>query len=166
MSANIFFIADTHFGHENLVWGIRKQFSNIKDHDETIVQIWNATVKQKDIVWHLGDVAWTKEALQWVKMLHGHKRLIMGNHDHFPILDYVASGFEKIYGIYKKYDMVMSHIPIHVRSLEDRWCFNVHGHIHYKKDDIVDSRYYNVCCDHHHFLPVSLETIRLARNSR
>ena len=54
--SNIFFIADTHFGHRNIC-KYRPQFKNPYEHDEYIIEQWNKTVnKKRDIVWVLGDM--------------------------------------------------------------------------------------------------------------
>ncbi len=50
--------------------------------NEEMVRIWNETVGPDDVVWHLGDVAVTDEALEeFVPRLNGTKLLVKGNYE-------------------------------------------------------------------------------------
>jgi len=146
-----------------------RPFKTIEDHDEAIVELWNATVSENDIVYHLGDVAFGgAENLKYVKYLNGTKHLIMGNHDHYRIMDYVEAGFIKIQGVMAYKEFVLSHVPLH--PAEMRWSHNIHGHIHDGKSSLPDSRYTNVNADVQGLVPRSLQSIRNAileeRNGR
>jgi calcineurin-like phosphoesterase family protein len=107
----IFFTADTHFGHNNIVPLTNRPFmdpadavswreckavgetipSALKERleaagklmDNTMIANWNAVVKPKDEVWHLGDFHMSKRlrAADYLRQLNGSKRLIRGNHD-------------------------------------------------------------------------------------
>jgi calcineurin-like phosphoesterase family protein len=159
----IFFIGDTHFSHKNILQFCpeSRPFSSIKEHDETIVELWNSTVSDNDIVYHLGDVAFGgADNLRYVKYLNGTKHLIMGNHDHYRIMDYVEAGFIKIQGVMKYKEFVLSHVPLHPDSM--RWGYNIHGHIHDASQNINDPRYINVNADVQGLIPRSLDSIRLA----
>lgn len=80
----VFFTADTHFGHANVIGMCHRPYANITEHDMGLVEAWNAVVGPDDTVWHLGDFAyraspkWTRRLFE---MLNGTKRLIVGNHD-------------------------------------------------------------------------------------
>lgn len=83
---DVWFTADNHFGHE-AVAKLRGGFS-VEEHDEWLVEKWNATVKPRDIVWHLGDVGSGPHShrrlardLAIVATLHGEKHLVAGNHE-------------------------------------------------------------------------------------
>jgi len=164
---NVFFTSDLHFGHENLrtfrneVHG--KSFSDVSDVDQWLLANWNSRVRHRDLVWVLGDVAWSKSDLEWLALCNGRKRLVMGNHDAegrgISIDDYLPY-FESIHGCIKKYGVVMTHVPIHVESLEFRWAHNVHGHIHHKEQNIKDTRYINVNVDVREGMPISLDELR------
>ncbi len=164
--SNVFFTSDLHLDHNSLVQFRNKvhgtNFTDAEDVNIHIVKMWNSKVKSKrDIVWVLGDVSWSKEGLKWLEYMNGDKRLILGNHDteKLHIADFLPY-FTQIHGIVKKYDIVMSHVPIHPESLEFRWKYNMHGHIHLKERDIDDKRYLNVNMDIRGFQPMSLDEVR------
>jgi len=162
MSANIFFIGDTHFGHSNIIefMDTRKHFKTIEHHDEALVELWNTVVKPKDIVYHLGDVAFGRDNLKYVRQLHGTKHLIMGNHDTYPIVDYIEAGFVKILGAFKYKEFILTHVPVHTNQLEFRWEYNIHGHIHNPERYSLDYRYFNVNADVIGLTPMPLEQVR------
>lgn len=143
---NIWVIADTHFGHRNILTFRRKDgtlirgalWNSIEDHDRSLIQNWNNVVAPQDHVYHLGDVVINKKSLGIVRELNGHKRLCLGNHDIFPVEAYLAAGFEKVYGVrvWPGHNLIFSHIPLHPDSLRQRSWKNIHGHLH---DNVVYS---------------------------
>jgi calcineurin-like phosphoesterase family protein len=118
-----FFISDTHFGHKKILQfePLRASFAScIEEHDEKLIDNWNKTVNKKDVVYHLGDVAWGSVVLEQCARLVGDKRLVMGNHDHYPTEKYLQY-FSKVYGVATlKTGEVLSHIPLHIDTME-RW---------------------------------------------
>ena len=77
-----FFTSDTHFNHGHIIKYCNRPFISMEEMNETIVQNWNKTVKQKDIIYHLGDVCWGLPDI-FLKKLNGYKILIQGNHDKY-----------------------------------------------------------------------------------
>ncbi|WP_263730005.1 metallophosphoesterase family protein [Cellulomonas sp. SG140] len=82
MSAgNIWLTSDLHLGHEKVatIRGFRSQLA----HDDAIERMWWDTVKPKDQVWVLGDIAVSSPAyaLNLLARVPGEKHLIWGNHD-------------------------------------------------------------------------------------
>lgn len=158
----VFFIGDTHFSHKNIIKFTpeTRPFNTIEDHDEVIIELWNSTVAEGDIVYHLGDVAFGGvDNLKFVRQLNGTKHLIMGNHDHYQMFDYIDAGFVKIQGVMRYKEFILSHIPLHPSNI-GRWGYNIHGHIHNAKDNLPDSRYINVNADVQGLVPRSLQSIR------
>lgn len=92
-------IADTHFGHRNIIKfeSEARPFATIEDHDAELVALWNATVSKGDIVWHLGDVLFGGAAFAILPRLNGTKKLVMGNHDRYPLTRYLEY-FTKVTG--------------------------------------------------------------------
>ena len=82
----IYFIADTHFYHRNSIKysAVRNCFTDELHMNEVLIDNWNKQVKPNDIVYHLGDFAFTnaENATNLLKSLSGKKIVISGNHDH------------------------------------------------------------------------------------
>ena len=153
--SKVFFIADTHFGH-NSILKYRTRFKTIQEHDETIIENWNKVVrKAKYQVWMLGDFCFKNkyydmEAL--IKRLNGTIHVILGNHCHVPYYSNVH-----ISPPIKKYGLWLSHFPIHPQEL--RGLRNVHGHVH--DETIDDDRYINVSADVVNYTPVEIGEVKV-----
>lgn len=172
MAKNIWVISDTHFNHDNIIKYCNRPFVDAKEMNEAIVSNWNETVKDGDIVYHLGDVymgvhpdpKYSNERL--ITSLKGRKRLILGNHDNGK--DQVLQRtFQKIsiWRMFVEHGLMLSHVPIHPGSFRHKTTINVHGHTH---DNIVvddfgnpDYRYLNVCVDKTNFYPVHIDSLRV-----
>lgn len=78
-----YFIADTHFSHSAILNFDHRPFADMYQMEETMVMLWNATVRKSDTVYILGDFCWGKadEWLRILRQLNGTKVLIKGNHD-------------------------------------------------------------------------------------
>lgn len=162
--SNLFVISDTHFGHEKCITQFKRpdgsplrDFANVEEMDQVMIDRWNAIVKPTDKVYHLGDVAISRRFLSRVFALNGKKKLLLGNHDIFKIREYLDLFYD--IASYKVWDRVLfSHIPLHEGTLEHRFSANVHGHIHANVLD--DPRYINVSVEVIDYTPVSVEAIR------
>lgn len=53
----IWFTADTHFGHKNILEYSARPFSTVEEMDEALISNWNNKVASDDEIYHLGDVA-------------------------------------------------------------------------------------------------------------
>ena len=53
----IFFTADTHWGHRNIIRYCQRPFADVDEMNEALITNWNSTVGKDDIVFHLGDFA-------------------------------------------------------------------------------------------------------------
>ena len=175
-----FLVSDTHFGHEKTCTVFKREdgsplrpFASAEEMDEFMIKAWNDRVRPKDKVYHLGDVVINRKFLSVLGRLNGDKVLIRGNHDIFRLEDYTAY-FRDIRGYDVKNGMILSHIPVHVESL-DRFGTNIHGHLHANRvmrmrgvdvktgevlySDEIDPRYHCVCVEHTDFAPISLEEV-------
>lgn len=54
----LWFTADHHFGHADIIDSRHRPFSSPAEMDETMIERWNATVGDCDEVWHLGNFAY------------------------------------------------------------------------------------------------------------
>lgn len=117
----------------------------------------------------LGDMAFTKEALEDIGKLPGIKHKLLGNHsgtaepkkrgyDIYDMLDVYST----INGVIRYKEFWIQHTPIHPDELRGRYCINGHQHQYL----INDPRYLNVCLEHTDYKPISLEQIRNIFESR
>lgn len=163
-----FVIADTHFGHAKCLDFVRpdgeplRPFSSVEEMDEAMIERWNAVVRPKDTVYHLGDVAIPRRGLAHLSRCNGRKILIRGNHDILKLKDY-AEHFEDIRGCFYKDGFIFSHIPIHRDSFCGRFVANIHGHLHchvVTYEGHVDPYYFSACVERNNFTPVAWEAIK------
>ncbi len=92
MTRNRFFTSDHHFGHANILNyedemrrdAHGERFSSVNMMDDYLVDQWNATVAQGDVVYCLGDFCYKFQPMcDVLPFLNGEKILITGNHDPF-----------------------------------------------------------------------------------
>ena len=79
----IYYIADMHFGHKNVLRFDNRPFADTELMDEVLIHNWNERVTDEDTVYVLGDAFWKNEesSVKIIQRLNGHKHLIRGNHD-------------------------------------------------------------------------------------
>lgn len=162
---NVFLIADTHFGHANVLTFkkdneelLRPGFNNITEHDEHLIECWNSVVKDQDKVYHLGDIGFKSfTALGLIlSRLNGTKVLIKGNHDNFKLSQY-QQYFKDVRATHTLDRFVLSHVPVHPACLT-RWDANIHGHLH--SNVIQDKRYINVSVEQINYTPINFEELK------
>lgn len=174
----IFFTSDCHFGHDKeFIWGSRG-FNSIEEHDEALVERWNAVVDNEDIVYMLGDFALggpeqVDKVITYINRLN-FKTLywVFGNHDSHMKIDKILAGDNRIinlgYGWAKKFGkkpFLLSHYPTITSNNEtdlNACVINLYGHTHQK-----DSNFYNDCpymyhvgMDSHSCTPIEISQIK------
>jgi calcineurin-like phosphoesterase family protein len=162
------FISDTHFGHKKILEYEKESrpFKTIEEMNNELVSRWNSVVNDKDIVYHLGDFCFGRRTIHHANLLKGKKRLIMGNHDSYPAVDYLKF-FDKLYGAFFWNKCILSHIPIHPNQLGNRCTMNIHGHLHSKKIYSLSEQglsyenrnYLNVSCEQNNLTPIHADKI-------
>jgi calcineurin-like phosphoesterase family protein len=153
----IFVIADTHFGHSNIIKyePVLRPFTTISEHDEALVEYWNETVKPADTVWHLGDVLFGAHNSGTLKRLNGIKKLVMGNHDVYHDMVY-TNYFCRVCGTGELKGYILSHVPVHPGQFP-RFKGNIHGHMHSKT--VEDTRYACVSVEQTNLRPIQLDQV-------
>lgn len=79
----IFFTADTHFGHDNIIEYCKRPFRNAAEMDKELTRIWCETVGKDDDVYHLGDFTLLdiKTMIDYASALTGQLHIVPGSHD-------------------------------------------------------------------------------------
>ncbi len=158
---NVFFLADTHFGHGDNILRFRPRFSSGEEHDRFIVCQINSVVNPSDTLVLAGDVVITASGYETLRKINCRNIILVpGNHDgeRTPIPHDL---FHKVVGTYafdlkfskeQRLSCVVTHIPVHPSCL-DRWDINIHGHLH--NESIIDPRYVCVSCEQLKYTPIS-----------
>ena len=133
---DIFFTADTHFGHTNVIKHCDRTWTDIKEHDEGLIKLWNEQVPKKALVYHLGDFAMfgkQEDGTPRMKLyrrtrmrLNGKVILVSGNHDQMD--QSTLSCFSEVHKLLDRkinqYHFTLCHYPLL------SWNRSVHNHKH------------------------------------
>lgn len=81
-----FYMADTHFGHPAILRSqpATRSFETVEDMDAAIIERVNERVEKEDILFILGDFAFSRDHAYLQHVFHalrGRKVLVLGNHD-------------------------------------------------------------------------------------
>lgn len=153
----MFFTADTHFGHTNIIKYCNRPFSSIEEMDEILIENWNKIVTKKDIIYHLGDVAF-RNAEQYVKKLNGQIHLITGNHDRKRLDRYRSiSQIKVIRSVNPK--IVMCHHALRSWPFSHNGAWHLYGHSHGRLPE-NESLSFDIGVDCWEYKPVSYEMVR------
>lgn len=154
---NVYLTSDLHLGHT--LASKCRGFDTVLDHDIAVIKSLDKVCKNnRTLLYILGDVAMSKGSLSLLSEIKGRKILVRGNHDVYPLENYLKY-FEDVLGIIKYKNMWLSHCPIHPQEMY-RCEANVHGHIHKNTDSpCLGYPYININWDFWE-RPLSLEEIR------
>lgn len=152
----IWFTADLHLGHENIIRYCKRPFSCAAEMDDYIIRAWRELVSSQDSVFVLGDFSFhsPRRTSDILDELPGKKYLIKGNHDRrvkeIHGWTWVESYCERVIDGHR---VVMSHYPIEQWRAMGTGSFHVHGHRHGPQTS--DMRRLDVGVDLWGFQPIS-----------
>ena len=141
----LYFTADTHFGHKNIMKYCNRPYSSIDEMTSGIISTWNETVGELDTVVHLGDFSFLNALMsrEIMNQLNGHIILVRGNHDSDKIID--ACGFSDVVDFLElkvtdgaiAQPIACMHYPMAVWPSSHHGAWHLHGHSHgsYRKYD-------------------------------
>lgn len=153
----IWFTADTHFNHANIIKHCNRPFKTVAEMDTCLINNWNKVVKAEDTVYHLGDFAWGNTNItEWYSKLNGRVLLIRGNHDKrlgcmFGVEDRSYAELE-----YKGKTFILSHYPFEVWNKKHYGSIHLHGHCHGTLPKIENR--FDVGVDCNNYKPVNIES--------
>ena len=156
--SRVFFTSDWHFGHRSILK--YRDFDSIEEHDDTFIYNFNRVVGKRDIVFFMGDIAFSEEGLEKLKRLrHCQKKVFyLGNHDTLPTEKYLEY-FDEVHAIRSYKNFWLSHCPIHSQEMRKR-IGNIHGHLHASVLDDSRRQYFDVSPEKHKFEMVDFEDIK------
>ena len=145
----IFFTADQHLGHANIIHHCNRPFSSVDDMDDMLLENWNNCVGQNDTVYILGDLFFRNivPAQEYLQRMSGKKHLIIGNHDkdwmkridlasYFLSVSYMA----EINDSSRK--LTLCHYPMMSWNSIKKGSYMIHGHIH----NNTDAEFFSLIC--------------------
>ena len=166
----IYFISDHHWGHKAIIRMSNRNFDNIVDMNQIMIDKWNEIIQPDDEVYYLGDFMYKMNPNTFVNhvlnKLNGKIYLIIGNHDERYLKKYM-NRVEWIKDRYelkhihedKEYKFILDHYPLYSWKGMWRKTIHLHGHTHRNTDDL----YYesigdkmNVNCEFLDYTPISI----------
>ncbi len=131
------FIADTHFGHANIMRYCHRPFATVEEMDETLIKNINSRVGRGDTIRFLGDWSFG-EAAKYRKQINcPNIHFIMGNHDHEPHAVYrdlftTVRDLDDIKVTLngKRVDIVLCHYAMRVWNKSHHGSWQLYGHSH------------------------------------
>jgi len=172
----IYFTADQHFGHENIIKYCNRPFSSAEEMDEEMIWRWNEQVSPEDVVYHLGDftLSGLRIAKGYFSKLHGLINVLSNSWHHdkrwiqtAPMVSDCRSftGFSinvlppmaVLEPQGKHPAIVLCHYPLARWDRDHYGSWHLHGHSHeqYQAPGLI----YDVGVDNNDFYPVSLDQI-------
>lgn len=119
---NIFFTADLHLSHNNIIKYCGRPFADVRDMNVALVDNWNSVVPDNGITYVIGDFSFYHRQY-FASLLNGSKIFLKGNHD--------GKSGKILYSLICIIDGIkvyMQHKPICVNGVDIILC----GHIHNK----------------------------------
>jgi calcineurin-like phosphoesterase family protein len=166
----IWFTADTHFGHRNIIQYTNRPYRDTDEMDEALIENWNARISPDDDVYHLGDFALcdTGALDKILDRLHGNIHLIVGNHeksaltrvrrfvwvkDYFELVvpDATANRGSRL--------VVLMHYAMRVWNASHHGAWQLYGHSHGTLPDDPTLLSIDVGVDCHGYGPISYEEV-------
>lgn len=179
--ADVWFTADYHLGHRNIIGHCERPFADVEAMDQAIIQRHNECVGQGDTVYDLGDFAFRcspEYAVACLFRLNGNRRLLWGNHDK-PLRDahkrgmldgLIAAGRLKLVGDpdprvqtsirvnIERQEIVLAHFAQRTWHGAFRDAWHLFGHSHGNLRPYLKS--IDVGVDVHDFRPVSFTDLQ------
>lgn len=161
MNKNIWFTAEHHFGHANIIRFCNRPFADVDAMNESLIANWNSVVTPKGTVYHLGDLFLVnREAAQAIRnRLNGSICLVRGNHD--KTADSLKGVFEWVKDYYElsvpdegasggKQHIVLCHYALRVWNRMRHGAWHLYGHSHGTLPTTPGQRSFDVGVDCHY----------------
>lgn len=157
----IWFTADQHFGHHNIIKYCKRPFQNVNEMNKVIIERYNQVVSDNDTVYFLGDVALHDKdeyikIRRCIRQLKGEKHLILGNHDKLKPFTYLKIGFESVHTQLELNTLLLVHDPANAYKRPNK--LHITGHVHNLW--VVQNNCYNVGLELHNYYPVDYKYIQ------
>lgn len=131
---NIYFTADWHNLHYNILRYCGRPFKNEKEQEQCLLDNHNSIVKPKDTVYYLGDIAMTKEgAISALSNMNGIKTFILGNHD-FRFINTIKQYCREVHNLCDirigQQKITLCHYAMRVWNCSHHGAYQLYAHSH------------------------------------
>lgn len=132
----IYLISDTHWFHDEM----SKSHSRPENFMDLTLMWWKNTIKETDIVFHLGDVILYRYNIlkDILDQLPGEKILVRGNHDKKSNHWYMNNGFSFSCELFAQGDILFTHERVKL-GRNSPFNLNIHGHTHTNVYDFIQN---------------------------
>jgi len=178
---NVFFTADFHLFHHNVIRFDNRPFDNVDQMHKAIEENWNSIVSPDDIVIYLGDLSFARRedkayVEKMMSTLNGEIHYVMGNHDKWDDIkkftkfksmqDYLEVRITHLH-VGKKIETLFCsmHYPIYSWNKKHHGTYMVHGHCHGNLHHGEEANFYvgrrviDAGCMLHDYKPISYQQI-------
>ncbi|TKX84681.1 hypothetical protein EXE43_17595 [Halorubrum sp. SS5] len=164
---SVYLISDTHFNDSEILGSSPRDFDNISDMNQTLLQNWNNTVSESDSVLFGGDLGHSdiskQEFWNWLYKVNSTELVLRGNHDPYTRSELDHTEFpisfkETFEFSHDSFDFCYSHKFSGIPDDFEGW--HIHGHVHHKQPFLeIDTKRINVSADVLGYHPISLEEL-------
>lgn len=167
----IYFTADLHFGHSNVISYENRPFQTVEEMDGALIQNWNRRVSPEDEIFILGDLTLKgpEKANAILEQLQGRKYLVRGNHDGYvERAAFCQAHFQWVKDyhelVYQGRRFILCHYPLLSWNGMWRGAVHLHGHQHnppcYNEENRkIGLARLDVGVDAQNMAPISLEEL-------
>jgi len=164
----IYFSADQHFDHINIIKHCNRPFSSIGEMNETLINNWNSVVAPRDFVYILGDFTLSDVdvAFTYLNRLHGKKLVMPGSHDRWMRKlrgdGMVSNNVWVLPPLYtlkvEKQTIVLCHYAMRTWDKSHYNSWQLYGNSHGKLPPV--GKQWDVGVDNNNFFPISLDMVK------
>ena len=166
----IYYTADLHLGHANVIRHCGRPFANADEMDAALLRNWNDRVHNNDTVYIVGDFLFRakRPAEDYLGELKGRKHLLIGNHDKYWMKKVdLTQWFESVSPMLSVTDngrsATLCHYPMMTWPGISKGSYMIYAHIHDNTNTdywpliFANSQMLNAGVDINGFAPVTLD---------
>lgn len=168
---NIWFTADEHYGHRNIIKFCKRPFDDLAGMREELIRRHNMLVEPGDIVHHVGDMFWRTlsddEAVAILSRLNGDHFYVLGNHE--EVVNNSLLVQRAFFDIKERRHIVppkgpqkgivLDHYSGRVWHQSDKGSWQLYGHSHGELPEDDGLLSFDVGVDANDYFPVSLDEV-------
>ncbi|MBD3190523.1 MAG: phosphoesterase [Candidatus Heimdallarchaeota archaeon] len=159
----IWFSADCHLSHKNIIKYCNRPFKDVDEMDKTILNNFKRTIRPKDTLYFLGDLTFNKNAayLFFAALTDVEIHFILGNHDSSKIRKIAEEYCQSVSRLkeikIKGISITLCHYAMRVWNASHYNSWQLYGHSHGTLPPT--GKQWDVGVDNHGFFPICFEEL-------